>query len=69
MLFIRVFARVEKRMSVKQLENEKQDGMSVMVSIRILNFQNNQLELDLVGMYLPEILKIHSKKEFWKYTL
>ena len=64
MLFIRVFARVEKRMSVKQLENEKQDGMSVMVSIRILNFQNNQLELDLVGMYLPEILKIHSKKEF-----
>ena len=64
MLFIWVFARVEKRMSVKQLENEKQDGMSVMVSIRILNFQNNQLELDLVGMYLPEILKIHSKKEF-----
>ena len=64
MLFIRVFARVEKRMSVKQLENEKQDGTSVMVSIRILNFQNNQLELDLVGMYLPEILKIHSKKEF-----
>ena len=64
MLFIRVFARVEKRMSVKQLENEKQDGMSVMVSMRILNFQNNQLELDLVGMYLPEILKIHSKKEF-----
>ena len=56
MLFIRVFARVEKRMSVKQLENEKQDGMSVMVSMRILNFQNNQLELDLVGMYLPEIL-------------
>ena len=64
MLFIWVFARVEKRMSVKQLENEKQDGMSVMVSIRILNFQDNQLELDLVGMYLPEILKIHSKKEF-----
>ena len=64
MLFIWVFAPVEKRMSVKQLENEKQDGMSVMVSIRILNFQNNQLELDLVGMYLPEILKIHSKKEF-----
>ena len=64
MLFIRVFARVEKRMSVKQLENEKQDGMSVIVSIRILNFQDNQLELDLVGMYLPEILKIHSKKEF-----
>ena len=51
-------------MSVKQLENEKQDGMSVIVSIRILNFQDNQLELDLVGMYLPEILKIHSKKEF-----
>ena len=64
MLFIWVFARVEKRMSVKQLENEKQDGMSVIVSIRILNFQDNQLELDLVGMYLPEILKIHSKKEF-----
>ena len=64
MLFIRVFARVEKRMSVKQLENEKQDGMSVIVSIRIQNFQDNQLELDLVGMYLPEILKIHSKKEF-----
>ena len=64
MLFIWVFARVEKRMSVKQLENEKQDGMSVIVSIRIQNFQDNQLELDLVGMYLPEILKIHSKKEF-----
>ena len=64
MLFIWVFARVEKRMSVKQLENEKQDGMSVIVSIRILNFQDNQLELDLLGMYLPEILKIHSKKEF-----
>ena len=64
MLFIWVFAPVEKRMSVKQLENEKQDGMSVIVSIRILNFQDNQLELDLVGMYLPEILKIHSKKEF-----
>ena len=26
MLFIRVFARVEKRMSVKQLEIVKQDG-------------------------------------------
>ena len=64
MLFIWVFAPVEKRMSVKQLENEKQDGMSVIVSIRILNFQDNQLELDLLGMYLPEILKIHSKKEF-----
>ena len=64
MLFIWVFARVEKRMSVKQLEDEKQDGMSVIVSIRIQNFQDNQLELDLVGMYLPEILKIHSKKEF-----
>ena len=68
MLFIRVFARVEKSMSVKQLEIVKQDGMGVMVSIRILNLQSIQLELNLVGMYLPEILKILSKEEFWKYT-
>ena len=69
MLFIRVFARMEKRMSVKQLEIVKQDGMGVIVSIRILNLQNIQLELNLVGVYLPEILKILSKEEFWKYTL
>ena len=60
---------MEKRMSVKQLEIVKQDGMGVIVSIRILNLQNIQLELNLLGMYLPEILKILSKEEFWKYTL
>ena len=65
---MRVFARVEKSMSVKQLEIVKQDGMGVMVSIRILNLQSIQLELNLVGMYLLEILKILSKEEFWKYT-
>ena len=56
-------------MSVKQLEIVKQDGMSVMVSIGILTIRNIQLELSFVGMYLPEILKMLSKKEFWKYTL
>ena len=65
---MRVFARVEKSMSVKQLEIVKQNGMGVMVSIRILNLQSIQLELNLVRMYLPEILKILSKEEFWKYT-
>ena len=65
---MRVFARVEKSMSVKQLEIVKQDGMGVMVSIRILKLQSIQLELNLVGMYLSEILKILSKEEFWKYT-
>ena len=65
---MRVFARAKKSMSVKQLEIVKQDGMGVMVSIRILNLQSIQLELNLVRMYLPEILKILSKEEFWKYT-
>ena len=50
----------------------KIDGITIIMSIRVLNLQNIQLEtltMSLVGMFLQEHLKIPSKEEFLKHTL
>ena len=69
MLFIRVFARVEKRISVKQLEIVKQDGDGRDGVNKNFEPSKHSTGIKFSWYVLSEILKILSKEEFWRYTL